>query len=93
MARYFKVIKDNFLWLSGAVLAEYNGHASYSGYRPIDNSNIWDYSDKTAGEYIHSRVIENCPEYFVEVYPVNLLTKTVYKIKEEARALMAKDYE
>ena len=90
MSRYFKVIKENFLWIPGAILS----HTPDSlGYRPIEKTNIWDYSDSNEGEYISCRVIEACPEYFVEVYPVNLLTRTVYKVKEEARALMTKDYE
>lgn len=89
MTKYYRVLKDNFLWLEGAILSNDN---TDGGYRPIDGTELWNTTQFNGGEYISCRVIENCPEYFIQVYPVSLLTKTIYKVKEEARAMMAKEY-
>lgn len=90
MTKYYKVVKDNFLWVEGAILS--NTSANGRGYVPINGTTLWNKTGHSNDEYISSNIIEKCPEYFIEVYPINLLTKTIYKVKEEARALMAKEY-
>lgn len=87
MAKYYKVIKENFLWQVGAIVSDYTG-----GYRPIDATSIWDMTNVNESDYISKRVVEASPDYFREVFPINLLTKTIYKCKEEALLLMNKEY-
>ena len=83
MNKFYKVIKDNFLWEEGAILKQtQNG----TGYEPVDDL----YKKHEGNEYITSVIVENSPETFVRVYPVNLVTRTVYKLKEEAKAIMSK---
>ena len=83
--KYFKVIKDNFLWEQGTILKQ---NDEKMGYVPIDQ--IY-YKIEDCNEYISSKVVEKSPEYFLRVYPVNLLTKIVYKIKQEAMELIKKN--
>lgn len=87
--KFYKVIKDTFLWEEGAVLT--NSASNGNGYMPIDDIFIKECAENV-GEYISDDIIENNPEWFQRVYPVNLLSKTVYKIKEEAKELLAKGY-
>lgn len=87
MKKYYKAIKSSFLWEKGAILEPIQ---SGNGYAPI--SNIWDATENNNEEYVTSIIIENSPEWFQQVYPVNLLSKVVYKSKEQARAVFAKEY-
>lgn len=86
MNKYYKVIKDNFLWEEGAIIS--NTANSEGGYIPIDPAFIK--HENNATEYITAGIIENSPETFERVYPVNLATKTIYKSREEARELLKK---
>ena len=83
--KYFKVIKENFLWDVGCILETISDGG---GYRPIDDI----YKKHEGNEYITSHIVENSPEYFQRVFKVDLLTRTVYKIKTEAQALLQKEY-
>lgn len=80
--KFYRVIKDNPLWHVGAIL---ESNVNNCGYRPVDETDIWDVTEVNGGEYLSDRIVEISPEYFQRVYPVNLLSKTVYKLKEEAR--------
>ncbi len=88
--KHYRVKRDNFLWQVGAIL---ENCANNGSYMPLDKTDIWNVTEYNGGECISSRIIENNPEYFERVYAVNLLTKTVYKLKAEAAELMAKSYE
>jgi len=93
MSKFYKVIKENFLWDIGAILQrkKYEDEKCRSdGYSSIDH--IYNKHEEHSNEYISSSVVENSPEYFERVYPVNLVTKTVYKIKEEAKTMLARGY-
>jgi len=81
----YKVIKENFLWEVWCILKV---NESGCWYIPIDEV----YKKHEWGEYISSIIIENSPDYFQRVYKVNLLTRTVYKVKEEAREMLEKQY-
>ena len=81
--RYYRVIKDTFLWEEGAIIT--NKDNSSDQYRPIDD--IYK-KFEDSNEYISAMLIEKNPEWFERVYAVNLLTKTVYKVKNEAKALL-----
>lgn len=89
MKKFYKVIKTNFLWEKGAILT--NDADDGKGYSPV--SDIWNViEDSGRDEYISDVFIEKNPEWFERVYSVNLLTKTVYKTKEEAKTLLNKEY-
>lgn len=85
MTKFYRVLKENFLWEKEAILEYKDG-----GYRPIDPIFIIHEDDST--EYISKGIVENSPDYFERVYPVNLVTKTVYKVKEEAKELIKKTF-
>lgn len=89
MSKFYKVIKTSFLWEKDAIL-KYTNSGSDGGYEPI--SDIWDTTEHNGGEYISSRIIENNPDWFQRVYSIDLLTKTVYKTKEEAKVILNKEY-
>lgn len=78
--KFYRVIKENPLWQVGAILENKDG-----GYYPVDQTDIWDVTEVNGGEYLSERLVEVSPDYFQRVYAVNLLSKTVYKLKEEAR--------
>jgi hypothetical protein len=82
---YYKVIKENFLFETGAILKQ-----ERSGYVPVNRAFYTDAVPDDCSEYISSKIVENNPEYFKKVYAVDLLTKTVYKIKEEALEILKK---
>lgn len=85
MVKHYKIIKENFLWeVGGIVSAGNDGH-----YLPISD---FFKKHENIDEYISSEIIENSSDYFQRVYPVNLLTKTVYKIREEAKELLERAY-
>jgi len=87
MPNYYRNLKDNFIWDEGAIISN---DKHYNEYRPIDNIFA---KESTGHEYISAIVIESAPDgYFQRVYPVNLVTKTIYKVKEEAKELIAKNY-
>lgn len=86
MTKFYKVIKENFLWDEGAILKLIDDGR---GYAPVDNIFC---KHENNDEYISKAIIENSPEYFQRVYAVNLLTKTVYKVKEEAKAILAEQF-
>lgn len=85
--KYYRVTQDNFMWHKGAILVN-NAHGG-DGYMPVDGTDIWDMTDNQ-NEYISDRMIESNPVYFERVYQVNLLSRTLYKLKEEAREVMEK---
>lgn len=87
--KYYRVLKDNFLWHAGAILEMTD---SERGYSPVDGNAIWDYTEHNGKEWIYPQIIENCPEYFQRVYPINLLKSTIYKAKEEARLALQEAY-
>lgn len=87
MEKYYKVIKENFLWEVGAILKK-----DGNGYNPIDNVfckyEPWDGNE----EYDSSPIIETSPEYFERVYKVSLPTQVFYATKERAKELLAAQF-
>lgn len=77
--KYYRVIKDTFMWEIGAILGE-NAHGS-SGYVGIED--IWD-KHKNMDEYISKHIVENSPEFFERVYTDNV-EKMVFKTKEQLK--------
>ena len=82
--KYYKVIKENFLWEIGAILS----NSVSDGYVPIDDI----YKKHEGGEYITSKIVENSPEYFERVYKVDLATRVLYEVKDKAKELLNKQY-
>lgn len=80
--KYYKVIKDNFLWEIGAVLENSVGNGK--GYEPIDDI----FKKHEGDEYITSHIVENSPDYFQRVYKVDLVTRVVYEVKDKAKQLL-----
>jgi hypothetical protein len=87
MARYYKVLKDTPLWHAGAIITNDYPHGYY---KPIETSTLWHTTDHD--NCLTDTVVQHLPEWFQEVYPVNCLTKTIYKCKTEAIELMVKHY-
>lgn len=85
MEKFYRVIKENFLWEVGAILKANND----GGFVPVDD--IFVKVDNTR-EYISTKIIENSPEYFERVYKVDLVSKVVYKLREEAKEILKKEY-
>lgn len=83
--KYYKVIKENFLWEVDSILSN---AGMDNGYRPVDDV----FKRHDGNEYITSDIVENEPEYFQRVYKVDLATRVVYEVKERAKELLAKSY-
>lgn len=86
MTKYYKVIKENFLWEVGGIVS-CDEHKD-EGYTPIDDI----FKKHEGNEYITPHIVEDSPEYFERVYKVDLISRAVYKTKEQAKAMIAKDY-
>lgn len=80
--KFYKVIKDNPLWEVGAILELKNDQ-----YHALDGVDMWDKCEELKDSWLGFRVVEKSPDFFEKVYPVNLLTKTVYKCKAEAQEI------
>lgn len=81
--KFYRVIKENFLWEVGAILKP---NDTNKGYLPIED--IW---NKVIGqtEYITTVIVENQPEYFERVYE-NKFDKMLYVTAEELKKLYNK---
>lgn len=79
MKKFYKVIKENFLREVWAIIQ--NSYGNGEGYEPIDEL----FKKFDWGEYITHHIIEWSPDYFTRVFPINLVSKTVYKAREEAK--------
>ena len=90
--KYYRVLQNTFLWEKGAIITNDPKIGTDSGYRAIDP--IWNVTEDQT-EYITSKIVEDKTNeaFFQRVYPVNLLTKTVYKLKEEAKEMLSKNHE
>lgn len=86
--KFYRVKKDLPTWKVGAVL---KNEGEKGGYKSVND--LYD-CDCVEGKEYHetSYVVENSPEFFERVYPVSLLSKVVYKVKEEARILFEKEH-
>jgi hypothetical protein len=83
MDKYYRVLKDTFLWGEGAIISDANdrGH----GYRPI--SDVWN-KTKDQTEYITTNIIEseNNKDYFERIYP-DTLKSDIYRTAEQLKEL------
>ena len=86
MTKYYKVIKENFLWEVGAILVK---EKNDNGYVPIDDVYL-KVEDST--EYITTKIVEASPKYFKRVYKINLATRVLYETKDKAKELISKQY-
>lgn len=88
MTKFYRLKKDHPGLEVGAVLSNEENSKEYA---PINNLFL-----KTVLEGVPfcemNTLVENSPEWFERVYPVSLLTKTVYKVKAEARELFTKEH-
>ena len=83
--KYFKVIKENFLWEIGCILKLREDN---TGYTPVDDI----FKKHEGNEYITKHIVEGSPEYFEQVYRVDLATRVLYEVKDKARELITKQY-
>ena len=88
MSKYYKVLEDNFMWNKGGIICDEKVEGEFRSKDPIFDRT----EDQT--EYISKGIIEdeNNKDFFTRVYPVNLITKTVYKVKEQAKEMLAKEF-
>lgn len=88
--KFYRTTKASFLWDEGIIIENSVVLGSeVKGYQPVDNVFRNKY---VPGEYVSSKIVENNPEWFEEVYPVSFLTKTVYKGIDEAKESIKKMY-
>lgn len=83
--KYYRVIKDNFLWEVGCILKP---NAYGNGYDPVHEI----HKKHEGDEYITRSIVENSPDYFQRVYKVDLATRVVYEAKEKAKELLDKQF-
>lgn len=88
MTKYYRVAKDNFMWLEGAILSN---EEEPGGYTSI--TDLWDKVELST-EYISSRIIEDPKnaDCFERVYPIGKLEKMIFGNKDAAREEAAKLY-
>ena len=78
MTKYYRVKKDTFMWLEGAILSDDN---SSDGYKAIQD--VWD-KVELKGEYISPRIIEDKDnaDFFERVYP-DTIKGNIYRTKDK----------
>lgn len=82
MTKYYRVLKDTFLWEKGAILSN---ESDYSQYSPIED--IWDKFTEQ-NECISAPYIEQSPKWFQRVYVSNL-EKMIFKTAEQLKKAMS----
>ncbi len=88
MDKFYRVKKD-LPWVTvGAVLKKVG-----SNYKLVNDLYTTDAVEEGQDLHFIAYGIEHAPEWFERVYEVSLLTKTVYKLKEEAKELFSKEQE
>ena len=68
MEKYYRVLKDNFLWKRGAILLFDPKEGVDGGYRPINDVLFWNANSYVLDEYISARIVESSPDWFEQVY-------------------------
>lgn len=86
MTKYYRVIKENFLWEVGTIISNDNNGGDYL---PADDVFANKYNPN---EYISDSIVENTPEYFERVYKLNLVNKIKYLAEDKYRDLIKKSY-
>lgn len=86
MDKHYRLKKDLPGITAGAVLKKFG-----SVYEPINDLYNTDAVEEGTTPRYNIYSVEHAAEWFERVYPVNLLTKTVYKLKEEAKELFSKE--
>ena len=81
---YYRALKDSFMWRAGVVLELDEKTGGDGGYSPLNKLNVWDNTLVNGTEYISHRIIENAPEWFEQVYPVQKEKRGTFVTKEEA---------
>jgi hypothetical protein len=81
MSKYYRVLQDTPGWDKGAILQGESGDV----YRAI--SDLWNTkaADMCDNYYEASRIVENSPKFFEQVYQVSVLGKAKYLAKDAAK--------
>lgn len=87
MTKFYRATKDSFLWSKGAIIAKKDDQR---GYESI--SDLWNVVEESDDEYISPGIVEKSPDWFERVYEVNLLSKTMYLGKEEAKKILSDQF-
>lgn len=87
MNKFYRVKKDTPTMLAGCVVKK----NSSGGYSPINDLFLTDAVEEGASLNYTAYNIEHATDWYERVYEINLITKTVYKLKEEAKEYFAKE--
>ena len=82
MKKFYKVIKENFLWEVGGIV----GSDSDGDFKP--ETDIMLKHEEEADEYLSKSIVENSPDYFQRVYKVD----DNFHSKEDAKSLLNKSF-
>lgn len=87
--KYYRNLKDNFLWQEGAILSDDNNCGDDGGYQPV--TDLFDKTEANNGEYISRRIVEHDDnkDMFERVYPIGDLKKMLFGNKKAAQAAMS----
>lgn len=80
MAKYYRVMKDTFMWREGAIISDEEEQSHYVGIE-----DVWDVTEDQT-EYISANIIEhpNNSEFFQRVYPTGDEKKS-FRTADEVR--------
>lgn len=92
-AKYYRAIKDSFLWKEGAILIHdpEQGNRGVGGYAAI--SDVWDANEALGDEYISGDIIEGMPDWFERVYPIKQGEKISFTNAESAKKAYSEGFE
>lgn len=87
--KYYRNLKDNFLWQEGAILSDEKNCGNDGGYQPV--TDLFDKTEANDGEYISRRIVEHDDnkDMFERVYPIGDLKKMLFGNKKAAQAAMS----
>lgn len=81
--KYYRNLKDNFLWDEGAILSD---EIDANGYQPIND--LWNKTEHNGNEYISRGIVEaeENKDMFERVYPIGDIKKMLFGNRDAAKA-------
>lgn len=91
-SKFYRAVQDNPGITKGAIIEKAQGSSIYAPVSDLYHQEAIPDGEKVVFADFADFVVEKNPQWFEKVYPVNLLTKTVYKLKSEALDAINKEY-
>ena len=93
MTKYYRVKKDTYLWIEGAIISNKKDRDRYKARNDMFNveTDIKELRDCIENCSVPACVVENSPEWFERVYKYKEWDRTIYLNREKMKKKMEED--